>query len=372
MPEIPSEMAPEIPLETATEAAPVAKRFKRKLTTFLCQEMLYDFAMNQLDNERKMAVEEFLQKDRECQTILDGIRASLEYTALLSQTRLPADIEFQLKGSENAVSLSRRYSKWGAWPEPVRWSIIALATSAVVASIVALVPWQNLRSTKGQHADTVEVAKLKTDSPESVKAAQESNEVDALTKAEASGDQLADAKEAAQDAAAAAADESGGSGDSEEAGSTAPPPVAAHPQVPSKVGAAASAVAVAGSADTVAKAGESAEAASNPQTVAEKKEGKPQGFVYRARMTLHDLDVVGPKVTELIKELGGEKAGEVELGWKRGDSVRYYHFAVPEENREKLIEQLKTFGPVRISKDSHPRVMPEGQVRFILWIESAN
>jgi hypothetical protein len=88
-------------------------------------------------------------------------------------------------------------------------------------------------------------------------------------------------------------------------------------------------------------------------------------------MTLGDLENIGPKIAEQIRELGGEKAGEVELGWKRGTG-RYYHFAMPETNEKQLLEKLQAYGPVRISKDPHPRVMPEGQVRFILWIESAN
>jgi len=100
------------------------------------------------------------------------------------------------------------------------------------------------------------------------------------------------------------------------------------------------------------------------------KTGKPQGFVYRAFMTLDDLDTLGPKITQLVQELGGVKAGEVELGWKKGNSVRYYHFSIPDDNQEKLVEQLQTYGPVRISKDPHPRIMPKGQVRFILWVEA--
>jgi hypothetical protein len=110
--------------------------------------------------------------------------------------------------------------------------------------------------------------------------------------------------------------------------------------------------------------------ATEPTQLAEKKDAKAKGFVYRAFMTLNDLPTLAPKITEEIRSLGGEKAGEVELGWKRGTG-HYYHFALPQSNEERLLEKLRAYGPVRISKDPHPRVMPEGQVRFILWIESA-
>jgi hypothetical protein len=96
-----------------------------------------------------------------------------------------------------------------------------------------------------------------------------------------------------------------------------------------------------------------------------------RSFVYRAFMTLSDLEDITPKITQQIKELGAEKAGEVELGWRRG-SGRYYHFTIPENSEQRLLESLRVYGPVRISKDPHPRLMPEGQVRFILWIESGN
>ncbi|MEK7357815.1 MAG: hypothetical protein AAB250_15295, partial [Bdellovibrionota bacterium] len=98
-------------------------------------------------------------------------------------------------------------------------------------------------------------------------------------------------------------------------------------------------------------------------------EGKAKGFVFRAFMNLGNIEEVAPQISDAIRGLGGEKAGEVELGWKRG-SGRYYHFALPEENEKKLMDKLQAYGPVRISKDRHPRVMPQGRVRFILWVES--
>ena len=101
----------------------------------------------------------------------------------------------------------------------------------------------------------------------------------------------------------------------------------------------------------------------------EKKDAKAKGFVYRAFMSITNVDEASEQIVQQIKELGGVKAGEVELGWKRG-SLRYFHFTMPQANEELLLEQLRAYGPVRISKDPHPRVMPEGQVRFILSIDA--
>lgn len=99
------------------------------------------------------------------------------------------------------------------------------------------------------------------------------------------------------------------------------------------------------------------------------KEGQRRGYVYRLFMDLKQLDQFTPAIAQKIKGLGGQKAGDVPLGWKRGEGS-YYHFTLPETQYDSLLTVLKSYGPVRISKDPHPRVMPEGEIRLILWIES--
>jgi hypothetical protein len=345
------------------------KKFKRKLTPFLCHEMLYDFATGQLDEDRKGAVEEFLKTDNEGQRLLEGIHEGLLYTGSLANTQISEAVKTHLQQSENVASLGRRYSTWKEWPETFRWSVLAIVVSTVVAGGVAVVPWNKIsfhRSKSSDSSDSVDVAQIPKSSAESAIA---QNEVGALeeqgsgdegdsgaAESESSGDDVADHSDAASAAAAAAA--------------LAPKPVApiaattpaptatpVAPNVPPKTQAAAAQAAEPGV--------ESESESTSPH------EAKAKGFVYRAFMNLANLDDVGPKITDAIRELGGEKAGEVELGWKRGTG-RYYHFSLPEDNEKKVLERLQVYGPVRISKDPHPRVMPQGQVRFILWIESTD
>ncbi|MBX9768670.1 MAG: hypothetical protein K2X47_15455, partial [Bdellovibrionales bacterium] len=95
---------------------------------------------------------------------------------------------------------------------------------------------------------------------------------------------------------------------------------------------------------------------------------KFKGFVYRAFTFTNQIETVSPQLRDKILALGGKKAGEVDLGWrKRGG--RYFHFTIPESSYEELVASIQAYGPVRIQKDPHPRVMPEGQIRFILWLE---
>lgn len=87
-------------------------------------------------------------------------------------------------------------------------------------------------------------------------------------------------------------------------------------------------------------------------------------------MKLDNLDETVPNIVQTIKELGGIKAGQVELGWRKPKGS-YFHFSLPESNYERLMKILRNFGPVQIYKDPHSRLMPKGKVRFILWIEDA-
>ena len=310
--------------------------------------MLYDYATDRLDAERKSAVDEFLKQDKECREILEGIHKAIAYSERLAETEVSTEVQTHLKESENIVSLGRRYSSWKEWPDVMRWAIVCMLLVISIAGVVSAVPWKRLSALRQQkQSDTIEVATLQGPNSDQVFSNQEMSEADAAAAAvEGSGDEE---MEGSND----------GAGD-EGAEAHAPPPPTPSPSPAKPVKATPTPTAVA--------AVPSSAPAPTPEP-ATKKDSKTKGFVYRAFMNLTNLDEIGPKITSDIEQMGGEKAGEVELGWKRGTG-RYYHFAMPESNEEKLLERLRAYGPVRISKDPHPRIMPQGQVRFILWVES--
>lgn len=93
---------------------------------------------------------------------------------------------------------------------------------------------------------------------------------------------------------------------------------------------------------------------------------EPQGVVTRLFMSHSSPETIGESIRDKIHALGGARAGEVELGWR---AWQYYHFALPEDQTESFLSFLDQFGIIRISRDPHPRVMPEGESRFILLIE---
>ena len=337
---------------------------RRKLTPFLAHEMLYDYVVGNLDPERRAAVESFIESDRESQNLLESIRRGLRYAERLTELSLPPQEIEQISSAESFVSISKRMSHWSAWPDAVRWSIVALFVSSMTALTVVGVPWNqisqflpswkpNFTTEHGEHLKLADLSGAQSEEEESEEAtsAAQNQTSDSSATGDSSGDQeFADTS--TDNATTVASDSARGSS---QVLTSATPTLVAKAATPSLL--------------------PTPQAPTHPATTAAVQDSTPkkpnqQGFVNRAFMSIEGLDELAPKIVVQIKELGAEKAGEVELGWKRGTG-RYFHFAIPEANEARLLEVLRAYGPVRISKDVHPRLMPPGQLRFILWIESS-
>ncbi|OFZ29477.1 MAG: hypothetical protein A2622_07045 [Bdellovibrionales bacterium RIFCSPHIGHO2_01_FULL_40_29] len=96
------------------------------------------------------------------------------------------------------------------------------------------------------------------------------------------------------------------------------------------------------------------------------------GGLYRASIAVSDIDTVTGRITEKIVSLGGKKAGEVELGWRKSTKVSYYHVTIPTENVDEVKNFLSKFGPLSIQFENHPRIMPNGFKRMILEVKEGD
>lgn len=96
-----------------------------------------------------------------------------------------------------------------------------------------------------------------------------------------------------------------------------------------------------------------------------------RGFIMRGDVGVADFSNSWPAIRDKILALGGKVAGTVELGWLRRPDQSYFHFSLPESNLSEFELFLGTFGPVRFTKERHPRVMPEGQIRIILTVKDS-
>jgi hypothetical protein len=333
--------------------------------------MLFDYVSGNLDKDRRVAVDEFLESNNECQAMLEEIRKGIQHTEHLAKVQIKQSVLTELIDAENALSLSRRYASWREWPESLRWSITAVMISMVFAGAVAIVPWKNIpvlrqwvdSTLRSRKVEVIEVAQLPRQSEKvQIEAVQEQQE--GLIVDEGSGDEESEiALEALPDSEQASFSTALAPAMSGALALVQPRPT------PNLLQASPGQVSPALEISTKPTATTAPTSSSGQTSATARSESRPKGFVARAFMTLVNLEDIGPKIVDHIVEMGGEKAGEVELGWQRGTG-RYFHFALPEENQEKLLEKLRAYGPVRISKDPHPRIMPAGQVRFILWIEA--
>lgn len=96
---------------------------------------------------------------------------------------------------------------------------------------------------------------------------------------------------------------------------------------------------------------------------------KTGGGVFRGKLYVTDVQTVLNVVKEKIVNLGGQKAGEVELGWMKNETTSYFHFSFPNENKADLEDYLKQFGKIELVFEPHPRVMPKGIQRYIIEIK---
>lgn len=98
-------------------------------------------------------------------------------------------------------------------------------------------------------------------------------------------------------------------------------------------------------------------------------EASTRAVLFRGEMQIGNFAEVWPKVREKIVALGGQPAGQEELGAERENGSSYFHFSLPESNQTELENYLKTFGPVQFKQEAHPRVMPEGEIHIILTLK---
>lgn len=90
--------------------------------------------------------------------------------------------------------------------------------------------------------------------------------------------------------------------------------------------------------------------------------------VYRGTIIVSDFEQIAAILREKIIAVGGKKAGEVELGWIKNYTTSYFHFIYPSEKREELVNFIQQYGTLDYKFEPHPRVLPEGQSRFILEV----
>lgn len=319
---------------------------RKRLTRFLCQELLYEYVTHRLDSRREKEINDFLPTCRESTRELDNLNKGLRYSQAAAQVRISAKLKEALENFE--PHWKKRLRKWTLQSTQRGWKMLpyVFAALAVVLGVFATRPW-----VKSLNEDVMLAEQLKKEP-----------------------DMVAPPKTATAPATSVAA------GDEPAAAPLAPPAlvpqivkppsVVVEPtaqQTPAPVATPKPATQPLPKPSPVAVNDANAEAEAAHNTADSEAMGR--GFLYRAEIEVSDFHNSWPAIRDKVVALGGKVAGNVELGWLRKPSESYFHFSLPESNYQELELFLGTFSPVRFSKDRHPRVMPEGQIRIILTVK---
>lgn len=371
------------------ELTPYSKEGHRPLSRFHAEEMLYEFAQGTLDPVRAKAMEDYLKTDSEMQKELRQIRKGLGYLDQLSTIPVASENLSQVRETTHWTDQVSGFLKMDQWPAGLRLGVESLAVVSAIFVIAVAIPWNSLFEVIQDESGTVTLAEVHKDGTPNVPMDDSKDGVMDAVKGivfEDEGVPEADKKAAAVAAAAAAkiiAAHSAAPAPSPKAAvvspsvenpaqkrmasSVAPPvvaantaPVPAKPTVNPETARVAAAKAV--GKDSATK-GTERTTASEP--------GATRGFLYRGTLATTNVEATTPKLVEILSQLGGRKAGQVALGWRKGQGS-YFHFTIPEAKYEELEKLLREYGTLVISKEKHDRVMPEGIIRLIIEVGEKN
>ncbi|MGE3682471.1 MAG: hypothetical protein AB7G93_12165 [Bdellovibrionales bacterium] len=315
--------------------SPDAETRHKKLTRFLCQELLYEYVTGALDERRRHDVEEFITECRDTRRELEQLVRALEYL------QAAQDIAVAPQMREALLRFEPRWKKkiraWSLWSSQRGWRLLpyTFVGLAAILALLVLKPW---------HKEPRE---------EEVLAEQLKQEPDMLAPTE-----LEDVERTVPQLTSVPAPL---------LTMEAPEPRLAsvlvdlfEPPPPSLL--------VTGSAAPQASLPKAPVTPPDTTEIVEALPG-PKGELIRGQLEVTDFHNSWPAIRDKVVALGGKVAGNVELGWLRRSDEAYFHFSLPESNRKELDVFLGTFGPVRFSTERHPRVMPQGQIRIILTVK---
>jgi hypothetical protein len=315
-----------------------SKKGQRHLSSFVGRELIYDYFVGSLDDERRKAVEDFLKENPEAHLDFQKIRNGIEYAELLKKITVSEPLFDKVWAPASIVQIIVRKIRFDEWHPALRGGFEASIVALGVAIAAVLIPWHELMEIKISDRDIVltEVARNET--------RPRGSEQEVATKEQEIFPDDGDLVTSPAVTASAA---------------TAPETVTSTTLL------------------KVAEVKSQAPPTTLPQTTAVERAGKAEeaigdaklgGFLYRGELVLVNPQAVAPKLAEKIGELGGRKAGEVELGWNRG-SGSYFHFTIPENKYEELLDILDEYGQLKIHKERHGRIMPKGIIRLIITAE---
>lgn len=342
-----------------------SKKGQRKVSEFIGQELLYDYITSKLDPERSVAVEEFVKKSREAQNDIQKINNGMSYLEHLSDTQVAQSIIDQVKAPSSFFHVLLQKLQFDEWPSGVKMGLEVFVVAVGVISISMVIPWHKLTQFQFDRQKEVILAEVSKSHDSNKEIEQNGQKEDESQKFMDEAPVGTSNTQTATQAIAQTKTQTN---------------VQSNVQLGSKVNTQLNLQKKNESKDSIPKPAvveTKASATSKDDTgktesvlvaASEKKSEKKQGFLYRGKIQVTNLVATTPKFVEKITELGGRKAGEVSLGWKK-DAGTYFHFTIPESKYQSLLDFSKDYGKLILQKEKHERVMPDGIIRIIFTIE---
>lgn len=305
---------------------PLSKKGKREISPFIGHELLYDYLSGSLDKERRAAVEDHVKFSRDAQLDLGKIQNGQAYAEKLSGTVVSQPIIEQISAPSSYFTVLLQKSHFDKWPQGLKWGLEALVVVLAIVTLLSITPWQKMMELDMSGSKEVVLAEVSKSGEKAPVVEEKPEFADEEVKATPAATKVAETPVAQ--------------------------PSPAAPVVVAK----------------------SPEKAVTPPAVPESSSAPATGgggFLYRGEIAVTNIAVIGPKITDKIAELGGRKAGSVELGWQKTPTSMYYHFTIPEAKYQDLMTYLGTYGKAKIGKEKHPRVMPDGIIRLIITLDEA-
>lgn len=318
-----------------------SKKDQRIMTAFIGQGLLYDFITDKLDAERKKSVDDYVRNSPEAQHDIQKIQSGMSYAEKLRGLQISNELLDKVTVSSSYTRTLLDKVRFDDWSPALKMAIEGTVVALGIAVFAILIPWHKVMDLKFGSRQVV------------------LTEVDKAPNAIAVAEQETPAKESVTFPDEGTAAVTVTSTTLTSAVVVASPTTTLAVTTATKVPESKTATTATLPAATVAAVPEKAK----PAPVADKK----QGVLFRGTVYVTNIQAVTPKLVEKVQELGGRKAGQVELGWFKGDTS-YFHFTMPESRYEDLQSFFKEYGDLSIQQEPHERVMPEGIRRIIITV----
>ncbi len=313
-----------------------SKKEKRELSPFLAKELLFDYLVGTLDEDRAKAVEQVLKQSQELKSELEKVKQGLQFfkqfegltpgKEIIEQVIVPNSLSYKLL----------KILKFEEWPDSYRWALEAVLAGVVIFMIAVVVPWHKLISLTWNQSTQIVLSEYNKNA-ETMTA--EKDISPPSTQIEAKNTEAPAQKDSANQVA--------GEGK-------------ALPETTQVVAAIAEP-----KAEQATEPKNETEKLVTPTTISRPK--ALQGYLFRGTATIPSIVSINPQLVAKLTEMGAQKAGQVDIGRLKG-TTSYYHFSIAERELEEVRKLFFQYGSLDLKKEKHDRVMPEGTVRIIIEV----